>query len=216
MTNPSNDQIQPALKPGTGHRFILSAPSGTGKTTLCRRLRERFPEMRYSISYTTRSPRAGEQDGVDYHFISKHEFEDRLKRNLWAEWAQVHNNYYGTSAEFLEKTIAAGEDILLDIDVQGTVQILKRFPDSVTVFILPPSMDALKERLTERGTDSPEIIARRLHNAVGEIAQKDLYRHIIVNDVLEKAFNELVDLILRYRKEPAPFKEPTGAETDAR
>jgi guanylate kinase len=199
MTNCSGG-FSKASKRSRGHRFIVSAPSGTGKTTLCRALRRRFPDIRYSVSYTTRSPREGEQDGIDYHFITKDEFEARLTRGLWAEWALVHDNYYGTDAGFLEKTVAAGEDVLLDIDVQGAIQILKRFPDSVTVFIMPPSMAALQHRLTQRGTEAPEVIERRVKNAVWEIAQKDLYRHVLVNDQLDEAISAFIALIGAYRE----------------
>jgi guanylate kinase len=159
------------------------------------------------VSYTTRSPREGERDGLDYHFITRDEFEDRLARGQWAEWARVHGNYYGTDAGFLEKTVAAGEDVLLDIDVQGAIQILKRFPDSVTVFIMPPSLAALKHRLTQRGTETPEVIERRVKNAVAEIAQKDLYRHVIVNDQLDEAISAFITVIGAYREgtiDPAP------------
>jgi len=193
-----------------GHRFIVSAPSGTGKTTLCRALRRRFPDIRYSVSYTTRSPREGEQDGIDYHFITRDEFEARLTRGLWAEWARVHDNYYGTDAGFLEKTVTAGEDVLLDIDVQGAIQILKRFPDSVTVFIMPPSMAALRDRLTQRGTETPEVIERRVKNAVSEIAQKDLYRHVIVNDQLDEAICAFITVIGAYREGKIELGRPAG------
>jgi guanylate kinase len=201
-----------ASKPYRGHRFIVSAPSGTGKTTLCRALRRQFPDMRYSVSYTTRSPREGERDGIDYHFITKEEFEARLARGLWAEWAQVHGNYYGTDAEFLEKTVSAGEDVLLDIDVQGARQILNQFPDSVTVFIMPPSMAELKRRLTQRGTETPEAIERRLTNAASEITRKDLYRHVIVNDQLDEAISAFIAMIGAYRKGEDPSSHPAGGE----
>lgn len=183
-----------------GCRFILSAPSGAGKTTLCRALMRQFPDIRYSISYTTRAPRAGERDGIDYHFISPAAFQAGLDRGAWAEWAEVHGNQYGTSAEFLEHTVSAGEDVLLDIDVQGARQILERFPDSVTIFIMPPSLAVLKERLGARGTDTPETIERRLTNAAGEISQRHLYRHVIVNDRLEQAISELILLVAGYRQ----------------
>lgn len=195
-----------------GHRFIISAPSGTGKTTLCRALRRRFPDIRYSVSYTTRSPREGERDGVDYHFITREEFESRLDRGLWAEWARVHDNYYGTDAEFLEKSVSAGQDVLLDIDVQGAEQILNRFPDSVTVFIMPPSMAELKRRLTQRGTEAPEVIERRLTNAASEMGRKDLYRHVIVNDQLDVATSVFIDLIGAYREGKMPSSSPVGGK----
>ena len=183
----------------TGLLFIISAPSGAGKSTLCRAVRERFADLVYSISYTTRPPRGGEQNGVDYHFIAKDEFEKGIASGRWAEWAEVHDHYYGTSAEFLDGELSVGRDILLDIDIQGTRQILQRYPDGVTIFILPPSLEVLKSRLHFRDTDSPEVIAVRLKNAREEIAQKDFYRHIITNDRLAVAVTELITLIEKYR-----------------
>jgi len=167
---------------------------------MCRALRGNIPDLRYSISYTTRAPRPGEQNGIDYHFITQAEFKTRLTRGMWAEWAEVYGNYYGTDAEFLEHTVAAGEDVLLDIDVQGATQIVKRFSDSITIFILPPSMDTLAQRLTKRGTASAEDTKRRLDSAAAEIAQKHSYRHIIVNDDLNKAVSELTTLVTAYRE----------------
>lgn len=212
MMTSSSDGSPVASGSSRGHRFIISAPSGTGKTTLCRALRRKFPDIRYSVSYTTRAPREGERDGVDYHFITTKEFEAGLARGLWAEWARVHGNYYGTSAEFLEKTVSAGQDVLLDIDVQGARQILKRFPDSVTVFIMPPSMAELKRRLTQRGTEAPETIERRLTNAAFEISQKERYRHVIVNDQLDEAIAAFIALIGAYREGEAASSRPVGGE----
>jgi guanylate kinase len=182
-----------------GILFILSAPSGAGKSTLCRALRDRFPDLLYSISYTTRPPRKKERDGVDYHFITKDAFEAGIRQSRWAEWANVHGNYYGTSTEFLDGSIASGRDVLLDIDVQGTRQILKRYPDSVTIFIMPPSLDTLKKRLVNRGTDSPDVIDVRLKNAQTEMIHKDFYEHVIVNDHLQDAVAELIALLENYR-----------------
>ena len=183
----------------TGLLFIISAPSGAGKSTLCCAVRERFADLVYSISYTTRPPRGREQNGVDYHFIAKDEFEKGIASGRWAEWAEVHDHYYGTSAKFLDGELCVGRDILLDIDIQGTHQILQRYPDGVTIFILPPSLEVLKSRLHFRDTDSPEVIAVRLKNAQEEIAQKDFYRHIITNDRLAVAVAELIALIEKYR-----------------
>jgi guanylate kinase len=182
-----------------GFLFIVSAPSGAGKSTLCRALRNRFPDILYSISYTTRPPRKGEQNGVDYHFIADDEFEKGIARGRWAEWAEVHGNYYGTAADLLNRAPAGGQDILLDIDVQGMRQIIKRYPAGITIFIMPPSLEILRQRLETRGTDGPEIIAVRLKNAQKEMALKDLYRHVVINDQLPDAVAELIGILEKYR-----------------
>jgi len=179
--------------------FILSAPSGAGKTTLCQAALQRVPGLGYSVSYTTRNPRSGEIDGRHYHFIGKEEFESGIACGKWAEWAVVYDNYYGTDAGFIQTQLNNGTDVLLDIDVQGTVQILNRFADAVTIFVLPPSLEALRRRLEARRTDSREEIERRLSAAEREMAKKDLYRHVIVNDRLETAIDSLVQIIHRYR-----------------
>ena len=182
-----------------GFLFIISAPSGAGKSTLCRAVLNRFSDLVYSVSTTTRSPRNGEQNGLDYHFIAKDEFEKGIACSRWAEWAEVHGHYYGTSADFLDGELSVGRDILLDIDIQGTRQILQRYPDGVTIFIMPPSLETLKFRLQSRGTDSPEVIAVRLKNAREEMVQKNLYRHIITNDRLTDAVAELIAIFEKYR-----------------
>ena len=193
------------LKPGSvindgrGRLFIISAPSGTGKTTLCSAVLNRFPNMLYSVSYTTRKPRNGEQSGIDYHFIKKKDFKDKIEDGKWAEWAEVHGNYYGTSAELLDKGLDSGRDIILDIDVQGTIRLLERYPESVTIFVMPPSIEELKRRLKLRNTDSGEVIARRLENAKMEMAKKDLYLHVIINDQLPDAIEQLIAVIENYR-----------------
>jgi guanylate kinase len=192
--------ISKEMKPRHGHLFILSAPSGAGKTTIAKAVLQKFTDMCYSISYTTRKPRAEEREGVDYHFVSKQDFKNGIKKARWAEWAEVYGNYYGTSAEFIEKKLSSGCDILLDIDVQGTLQILKHHPDSVTVFILPPSINALRKRLEMRGTDSQAVIEKRLINAKKEMAQKKMYRHIIVNDELSVAIDEICAIFNKYRQ----------------
>ena len=183
-----------------GQIFILSAPSGAGKTTLCQSVRKHYPDLLYSISHTTREPRAGEQEGVSYFFISKKNFEEKIARGKWAEWAEVHGNYYGTSARFIEKAVGAGEDILLDIDVQGTRELLKKYPDSITIFILPPSLAVLRKRLELRGTDSPKVIAARLRAAQEEMQHKDIYRYQIINDKLPEAQARLLEIISKHRK----------------
>ncbi len=190
------------MTPDSTHRgrlFILSAPSGAGKTTLRRALLERLPDLAYSVSYTTRPPRAGEVEGRDYRFLSRPEFEEGIRRGRWAEWACVHGHYYGTSAEDLCRALAAGKDVLLDIDVQGAASLLRRFPESVTVFIEPPSLEELERRLRSRGTDPPEAIALRLRNAVREMAARERYRYVIVNDRLADAVEELVRIFTACR-----------------
>jgi len=186
-------------KKKSNHLFVISAPSGAGKTTLCHLVLETFADMRYSVSTTTRARRNSEKDGLDYHFVTKDVFEKGIANSSWAEWAEVHGNYYGTSADMLDQGLAEGSDILLDIDVQGARQIIKRYPNSVTIFIMPPSLDILRQRLESRGTDSAGVIAVRLNNAENEIAQKALYRHVIVNDQLSDAIAELTTLIEKYR-----------------
>ncbi|MFH1980531.1 MAG: guanylate kinase [Pseudomonadota bacterium] len=182
----------------TGRLFVVSAPSGAGKTTLCNAIRSRFPMLQYSVSATTRAPRPGERDGVDYHFISKAAFEAGIRSGEWAEWAAVHGNYYGTAARVIDEAIRGGRHILLDIDVQGAAQIVARFPDCVTIFIMPPSSAVLKQRLLDRGTDDPAEIARRLAAAENEMAQRDRYRHVVVNAALDSAVTELSQLFGRY------------------
>lgn len=183
-----------------GRLFIISAPSGAGKSTLCRALSERFPDIRFSVSHTTRRPREGEEDGRDYHFVTEEAFRRGIERREWAEWAEVHGNFYGTSAGFLDQTLASGQDVLLDIDVQGAMQIFERYPDSVGIFVMPPSPEVLRTRLESRGTDDPAVIEKRLRNAEKEMAQRCRYRHVIVNDRLPEAVAELVSLVGGYRE----------------
>jgi guanylate kinase len=202
----SNPKIGSAAKSETqtdnrkpGYLFILSAPSGAGKTTLRQALLNQISDLRYSVSYTTRKPREGEQNGVDYFFIAKDEFEKGIAANRWAEWAEVHGNYYGTSAVLLNRKLAAGKDVLLDIDVQGAGQLVKRYPDCITIFIMPPSLAVLEERLQSRATESDATIRLRLKNAKAEMALKKMYRHIVINDQLADAIVELVSIINQYR-----------------
>ncbi len=181
-----------------GRLYIVSAPSGAGKSTLCRILLERLPELRYSISTTTRPPREGEVDGRDYFFTDVDTFKAGIKANRWAEWAEVHGNYYGTSGAFIDQERAAGHDVLLDIDVQGAVQLCTKYPDAITIFIMPPSPAVLRQRLEKRGTDTPDIMDKRMINAEKEMAQRDTYRHIVVNDRLEDAVEALVAIFRGY------------------
>ena len=178
-----------------GRLFVVSAPSGAGKTTLCNAARARLPELVYSISSTTRAPRAGEVAGKDYFFVSEAQFRDGIQAGQWAEWAKVHDHFYGTSARFIDTHLADGRDVLLDIDVQGARQILERYPQAVTIFIMAPSMDILRERLIARGQDDPAVIEKRLKNAQSEIACKGWYRHVLVNDDLDSAIERFVSIL---------------------
>ncbi|MBC2714318.1 MAG: guanylate kinase [Desulfobacteraceae bacterium] len=197
MSEPKNETIhsEPSDNATTGCLFIISAPSGAGKTTLCNAILKKFPDLCYSISHTTREPRTDEQDGVDYFFITQEKFKNNIEKGSWAEWAQVHGHFYGTSAQFIDRHLSEGKNILLDIDVNGAKQILYRYPHSITIFIMPPTFETLKQRLIKRGTDSEQVIIKRLINAETEIAQKDLYKHIVVNDSLPEAIKTLSAII---------------------
>lgn len=183
----------------SGRLFVVSAPSGAGKSTICNAVLEQIPGLKYSVSYTTRGARGEEKDGIDYHFVSEDEFLSGIENGAWAEWAQVHGHYYGTSAVFIDETLGTGCDVLLDIDVQGARQLLRRYPDCITIFIMPPSAAALRERLLKRNTDSQAAIEQRLKNAEEEMAQKGTYRHIIVNDRLSEAIAALSAIITSAR-----------------
>lgn len=183
-----------------GRLFIVSAPSGAGKTTLCAGLLDRQPDMVRSVSYTTRPPRPGERHGVDYYFIDEEAFREGIDAGRWVEWARVHGNYYGTAADTIEKNLSAGLDMVLNIDVQGADQILARFPDCVRIFIMPPSMAELKRRLEKRGGDDERAMEVRMAAAQKEMARKDDYHHVIINDDLERAIDELAAIVSRYRQ----------------
>lgn len=174
-----------------GRLFVISAPSGAGKTTLIKQVMARFPGVSYSVSHTTRPPRPGETDGKDYFFITKETFKQMINAGEWLEWARVHAHFYGTSRAFVQKQLEAGNNLLLDIDVQGARQIMDAGLDPVTVFILPPSVEILRQRLETRGTDSAQTIALRLENAKKEIALKHLYQYVVVNDELTTAADQL-------------------------
>lgn len=174
-----------------GLLLVISAPSGTGKSTLIRRLCAEFPRLAFSVSYTTRSARAGEVDGREYHFVSKQEFARLREENLLAEWAEVHGQHYGTPLPAVLDILAQGRDVIFDIDVQGARQLRESFPQGVFVFLFPPSRQALEARLRGRGTEEPKALAKRLGNARMEIEQADFFDFQIVNDDLEQAHQEL-------------------------
>lgn len=179
----------------SGSLFVISGPSGAGKGTLVARLEERLPQIWVSVSATTRAPRGHEVDGVDYRFMSVAEFEKTIAEDGFVEWAKVHSNYYGTPLAPIREHLAAGDDVLLEIDVQGAFQVRAKLPQARLVFIAPPSMEVLEERLRGRGTDSEEAIEQRLRNAAGEMEASKDYDAVIVNDDLDRATDELVRVI---------------------
>jgi len=177
-----------------GSLLIVVAPSGAGKTSLVRHLLSVRNHLRLSVSYTTRAPRPGERDGVDYLFVTEHEFTTRLERGEYLEWAKVHGHRYATSREWILQRMAEGTDIVLEIDWQGAAQVRARFPDAVSVFIAPPSMAVLRERLTARGQDAPEVIERRLVAARNELAHACECQYVIINQDFGDACQQLVGI----------------------
>jgi guanylate kinase len=175
--------------------FIISAPSGSGKSTLTRELLERVPCLRFSVSYTTRKPRGQERDGHDYFFISHAEFENRIEKGEFLEYAEVFGNYYGTHIGELDRAAAQGVDLVLDIDVQGARQLKGRIPGAVSIFILAPSRQILEERLRARSQDTDEVIARRLRDAAEEIRNYSLYDYVLVNREVASSVETLIAIV---------------------
>jgi guanylate kinase len=182
-----------------GTLFVVSAPSGAGKTTLCREARLRLPDLAYSVSYTTRAPRPGEIEGADFVFVSEPEFRKLQQSGEFAEWATVHGNLYGTRARVLEAALAEGHDVLLDIDTQGAAQLRARYAEAVLVFIVAPSMDELAQRLRERRSDVESDIARRLVRAREEVALWRSYDYLVVNRDQKDAADQLTAIIMAER-----------------
>lgn len=175
--------------------IVMSAPSGGGKTTIARLLLGRRTDVGYSVSCTTRAPRPGEQDGVDYHFITRAEFDAKVEEGAFAEWADVHGNRYGTLRSAVREVTESGRHVMLDIDVQGARQVTAAFPESLTIFIIPPSVEVLVARLMGRKSESEEALALRLRNARTELLEAERYQHVVVNDHLDHAV-QLVDRII--------------------
>lgn len=171
--------------------IIISSPSGAGKSTLCRKLIDEFKEIRYSISTTTRSPRPSEQDGVHYHFVTAEQFQSMIDQEAFVEWAEVHGRFYGTSHAEIRRSQESGMSLVLDIDIQGAAQFKEAYPETITIFLLPPSMAELERRIRDRGENTAEQIALRLENALREMKHHESYDYIVVNDDLEEAYVEL-------------------------
>lgn len=189
-----------------GSIVVISAPSGSGKSTLIKRLLAALPGLRFSVSYTTRAPRAGERQGRDYFFVSRRVFERMIGRHEFVEWADVYGHLYGTARKQLQTAKEAGRDILLDIDVQGHRQVRKRLPEAVSIFILPPSFRKLARRLRHRHSDAPQEIERRLHTARQEIAHWPEYDYLVVNDRMADAAQALRAIVRAVR-----FRRPNQA-----
>ncbi len=183
-----------------GVLLVLSGPSGTGKGTVCKVVRDSLGDnLAYSISATTRKPRTGEEHGREYFFFSKEEFEALRDQNGFLEWAQVYDNYYGTPRAFVEEVLASGRDCILEIDPQGALQVRKATSEAVLVFIAPPSLEELRARLTGRGTEAPEEVEKRLSCAEAELAYSNQYDYLIVNDEVEKAAEKMKAILMAER-----------------
>ncbi|NCB39010.1 MAG: guanylate kinase [Erysipelotrichia bacterium] len=184
---------------GKGYLFIVSGPSGVGKTVLCNAIVAKYaPAVVYSISTTSRAPRGGETDGQEYNFCTAEDFEQAIGRNEFAEWAFVHGNYYGTPRQFLTDNLNIGRHVILNIDVQGAMKIRCEYPDSVMIFILPPSFEELESRIRKRNMDSEGSLLHRLENARKELDYREQYHHAIVNDNLDEAIKELSRIFKSY------------------
>ena len=178
-----------------GLLILISGPSGTGKGTVCDLLRQKHPEISYSISATTRQPRPGEQDGVNYYFYTKEKFQEMIEQGQLLEWAEVYGNFYGTPKQKVLDRLEAGEDILLEIDTQGALNVMKVMPEGLFIFLLPPSLEELAARLKGRGTETEESLHRRLGAAVDEIKLATKYRYVVVNDKVEDAQETIAKII---------------------
>ena len=179
----------------TGNLFIVCAPSGAGKTSLAKELLKADPQIKLSVSYTTRKPRPGEVDGREYHFVPERQFGQMREQGEFLESALVHGNHYGTSKRWISTQRAAGSDILLEIDWQGAAQICRLFPETIGIFILPPSFDALLSRLNKRAQDAPDVIARRLAAAREEIGHVGEFKYVIINDDFDQAAQDLISIV---------------------
>ena len=203
-------EIRDFTKRRPGIVFIVSAPSGAGKTTLTRRVLRDYPEMHLSVSFTTRAPRDGETPGKDYQFVSEHRFRRMLDAGGFTEWAEVHGNLYGTPRRVLERQLRRGTDVLLDIDVQGARQIKQHFIDAVAIFVLPPSLDELRRRLAGRGTDARKTIAQRWRRGRDEIQEIQRYDYFIFNRDVKDAVKRLAAIIAAERLKVCRYTRKPG------
>jgi guanylate kinase len=182
-----------------GILFVISSPSGGGKGTLIRRILTHMPRLGYSVSWTTRSPRQGEVDGRDYHFVAQEEFTAARERGEFLEWASVHGNFYGTSLKVVERELAAGRDIVLEIDVQGAASVRRIGMEAVSVFIIPPSFEILRRRLTGRQSENSETLALRLQNSRGEVEHYREFDYVVLNDDVDRAATQLASIVYAER-----------------
>lgn len=183
-----------------GHIFILSGPSGAGKGTICQKALASLDGIAYSVSCTSREPRSGDVNGRDYWFVTPDEFRALIDKGCFLEWANVHGNYYGTRKDIVEKALDGGTDILLEIDFQGAFNIKAQMPQAKLIFVMPPSVEELERRLRGRQTETDSQIELRMKNAAEEMSQSGKYDHVIVNDELERATNEFINIIKGYRR----------------
>jgi guanylate kinase len=179
-----------------GILIVLSGPSGTGKGTICKELLRSVPNLHYSVSATTRTPREGEENGINYWFITKDEFQTMVENDELLEWAEVYGNFYGTPRRYVQNQLDSGMDVVLEIDIQGAMQIKKKFPQGVFIYVVPPSLDELAERIHKRGTDSLESIKKRLSCASHELASAHNYHYVIVNDDVQAAVTKVGSILV--------------------
>ena len=194
---------------GKGFAIILSAPSGTGKTTTCNLLREKLPDLKFAISHTTRTIRNGEKEGVDYFFITQKEFEDKIKNNDFLEWACVHNSYYGTSIQPANTLLKNGCDTLLELDVQGVETLRKTQYQGIYILLLPPSIEEMKARLTKRGTNSEESILRRIETGKREIKKYKMYDYVITNHEVENTVDAILSILQAEKVKVSHYSPPS-------